>query len=146
MLTPYICIFMSRLINKSREFMACGLSPFFIPVFILFSAYVEAVEFRSKSLCGRNACLSMVKEESYTEIKVSPKTRNFVEFFMIVKLIIKTLFPFAMLFFVLAIGESKTFTAIVFTIASFLFLLLDCMCRFGSWRQFYTVTDESENV
>lgn len=65
---------------------------------------------------------------------------------MIVKLIINTLFPFAILFFVLAIGESKTFTAIVFTIASLLFLLLDCMFRFGSWRQFYTVTDGSENV
>lgn len=75
-LTPYICIFMNRLINKSREIIACGLSPFFIPVFILFSAYVEAVDFRNKSLCGRNSCLTMVKEESYTEIKVSPKTRN----------------------------------------------------------------------
>lgn len=65
---------------------------------------------------------------------------------MIVKLIINTLFPFAMLFFVLAIGESQTFTAVVFTIASLLFLLLDCMYRFGSWRRFYTVSDGSENV
>lgn len=65
---------------------------------------------------------------------------------MIMKLIIKTFFPFAMLFFVLAIGESKTVTAVVFTIASLLFLLLDCMYRFGSWRQFYSVTGGFENV